>query len=98
MWRSAPPSKTKPPTLSRRSTCWNRILWPLIKPEPERTPMKLSSHVAPVAALLVALSLPAALGAATISGTAIDKTTNKPAAGDTAVLLDLQQGMTESGR
>ncbi|HEX3984966.1 MAG TPA: carboxypeptidase regulatory-like domain-containing protein [Acidobacteriaceae bacterium] len=43
--------------------------------------------------MALAVSLAAA---ATISGTVIDKTTGKPAAGDTAVLLDLQQGMTES--
>jgi hypothetical protein len=49
-------------------------------------------------ALAAAAALPLSLSAATISGTAIDKTTNKPAAGDTAVLLDLAQGMNESGR
>ena len=48
--------------------------------------------------LLAAAALPLSLSAATISGTAIDKTTNKPAAGDTAVLLDLAQGMNESAR
>ena len=48
--------------------------------------------------LFAALALPASLAAATISGTVIDKTTGKPAAGDTAVLLDLQQGMTESAQ
>ncbi|MGC2582840.1 MAG: carboxypeptidase regulatory-like domain-containing protein, partial [Acidobacteriaceae bacterium] len=47
-------------------------------------------------ALFAALALPVSLAAATISGTVTDKTTGKPAAGDTAVLLDLQQGMTES--
>ncbi len=49
-------------------------------------------------ALFSAVALPAALGAATISGTVTDRTTNKPAAGDTAILLDLQQAMTESAR
>ncbi|HKO10806.1 MAG TPA: hypothetical protein VJV22_02475 [Acidobacteriaceae bacterium] len=49
-------------------------------------------------AALAAAALPLSLSAATISGTAIDKTTNKPAAGDTAVLLDLAQGMNESAR
>lgn len=49
-------------------------------------------------ALFAAVALPVLLGAATISGTVTDRTTNKPAAGDTAVLLDLQQGMTESAR
>ena len=48
--------------------------------------------------LFAALALPASLAAATISGTVIDKTTGKPASGDTAVLLDLQQGMTESAQ
>jgi hypothetical protein len=42
--------------------------------------------------------LPLSLSAATISGTVTDRTTGKPAAGDTAVLLDLQQAMTESAR
>jgi hypothetical protein len=48
--------------------------------------------------LFAALALPVSLAAATISGTVIDKTTGKPATGDTAVLLDLQQGMTESAQ
>jgi len=56
--------------------------------------MKLISQFA----LLAALALPVSLSAATISGTVTDRTTNKPAAGDTAVLLDLQQGMQESAR
>ena len=51
--------------------------------------MKLISQFA----LFAALALPVSLGAATISGTVTDRTTNKPAGGDTAVLLDLQQGM-----
>ncbi len=46
----------------------------------------------------VAAALPLSLAAATISGTVTDRTTNKPAGGDTAVLLDLQQGMQESAR
>jgi hypothetical protein len=49
-------------------------------------------------ALFAAVALPLTLSAATISGTVTDRTTNKPAAGDTAVLLDLQQAMTESAR
>lgn len=57
--------------------------------KPLRTPKFL-------AALAAAAALPLSLSAATISGTAIDKTTNKPAAGDTAVLLDLAQGMNET--
>jgi hypothetical protein len=48
--------------------------------------------------LFAALALPVSLAAATISGTVVDKTTGKPAAGDHAVLLDLQQGMTESAQ
>jgi hypothetical protein len=56
--------------------------------------MKLFSQFA----LFAALALPASLAAATISGTVTDRTTNKPAAGDTAILLDLQQAMTESAR
>jgi hypothetical protein len=45
-----------------------------------------------------ALALPLSLSAATISGTVTDRTTGKPAAGDTAILLDLNQGMQESAR
>jgi hypothetical protein len=56
--------------------------------------MKLISQFAFFAAVV----LPVSLSAATISGTVTDRTTNKPAGGDTAVLLDLQQGMTESAR
>lgn len=43
--------------------------------------------------LLALIALPLTLSAATISGTVTDRTTNKPAAGDRAVLLDLSQGM-----
>ncbi len=49
-------------------------------------------------ALIAAAALPLSLSAATISGTVTDKTTGKPATGDTAVLLDLQAGMQESAR
>jgi len=56
--------------------------------------MKLISRLS----LFAAVVLPLSLSAATISGTVTDGTTNKPAAGDTAVLLDLQQGMQESAR
>jgi hypothetical protein len=52
----------------------------------------------PLALALAAAALPLSLAAATISGTVTDRTTNKPAAGDTAVLLDLTQGMQESAR
>jgi len=48
--------------------------------------------------LAAALALPLSLSAATISGTVTDRTTGKPAAGDTAILLDLNQGMQESAR
>lgn len=60
--------------------------------------MKLLARPHVFAALLAILALPTSLLAATISGTVIDRTTGKPAAGDTAVLLDLQQGMQESAR
>jgi hypothetical protein len=60
----------------------------------KRTAMKPLSQVAAVALL----TLPVSLAAATISGTVTDRTTGKPAAGDTAVLLDLQQGMSESAQ
>jgi hypothetical protein len=56
--------------------------------------MKLISRLS----LFAAVVLPLSLSAATISGIVTDGTTNKPAAGDTAVLLDLQQGMQESAR
>jgi hypothetical protein len=56
--------------------------------------MKLISQIT----LFAAMALPVSLAAATISGTVTDRTTNKPAGGDIAVLLDLQQGMTESAR
>lgn len=56
--------------------------------------MKLLSRLS----LFAVAALPLSLAAATISGTVIDRTTGKPAAGDTAVLLDLQSGMQESAR
>ncbi|MGB7133769.1 MAG: carboxypeptidase regulatory-like domain-containing protein, partial [Acidobacteriaceae bacterium] len=56
--------------------------------------MKLRSQLS----LFAAVALPLSLSAATISGTVTDRTTNKPAAGDTAVLLDLQQGMQETAQ
>jgi 5-hydroxyisourate hydrolase-like protein (transthyretin family) len=52
----------------------------------------------PLALAAAAMALPLSLAAATISGTVIDRTTGKPAAGDTVHLLDLQQGMQESAR
>lgn len=48
--------------------------------------------------LFALAALPASLLAATISGTVVDRTTNKPASGDTAVLLDLTQGMQQSAQ
>ncbi len=56
--------------------------------------MKLASRLS----LFAAVALPLSLSAATISGTVTDKTTGKPASGDTAVLLDLQAGMQESAQ
>ena len=56
--------------------------------------MKLSARFV----LAAALAMPLSLAAATISGTVMDRTTNKPAAGDTVVLLDLTQNMQEAGR
>ena len=41
------------------------------------------------------LASSALIQAATVTGTVTDKTTNKPAAGDTAVLVDVQAGMGE---
>lgn len=56
--------------------------------------MKPLAHLA----LAAALAVPLSLSAATISGTVTDRTTGKPAGGDTAILLDLSQGMQESAR
>jgi len=56
--------------------------------------MKLTARLT----LLAAALMPLSLAAATISGTVTDRTTGKPAAGDTAVLLDLTQSMTETAR
>jgi hypothetical protein len=50
-----------------------------------------------LAALILTLPL-AALAAAPITGVVTNKTTNKPAAGDTVVLIRLAQGMQESTR
>jgi hypothetical protein len=49
-------------------------------------------------ALAAGLALPLSLSAATISGTVTDRTTNKPATGDTVVLLDLTQGMQQTAQ
>ncbi len=55
-------------------------------------------HSFRLALFAAAAALPLSLSAATISGTVVDRTTGKPASGDTAVLLDLQQGMQESAQ
>ncbi len=56
--------------------------------------MKSTQFLLRTAAL--SLLLPAALAqAATVTGTVTDKTTNKPAAGDTVVLVDVQASMGE---
>ena len=47
------------------------------------------------AAVFCSLLFTAAAHAATYSGTVTDKTVNKPAVGDTVVLLDVQAGMTQ---
>jgi hypothetical protein len=54
--------------------------------------MKVTRLSAYVAALLLSAAL---VQAATVTGTVTDKTTNKPAAGDTVVLVDVQAGMGE---
>jgi 5-hydroxyisourate hydrolase-like protein (transthyretin family) len=53
-------------------------------------------HIAAVAALFVAIS--GSAFAESITGTVINKTTNKPAAGDDVVLIQLAQGMQEASR
>lgn len=50
------------------------------------------------AALMTASLLGAAAGAAELTGTVTNKTTGKPAANATVILLTLAQGMEESGR
>jgi hypothetical protein len=54
--------------------------------------MKATHLLIPSAALFFAATL---AQAATVTGTVIDKTTGKPAAGDTIVLVDVQAGMGE---
>src|ERR1035437_10846520 len=53
--------------------------------------MKFVLHTAAAGLLFAA----AFAQAATVTGTVTDKTTNKPAAGDTVVLVDVQAGMGE---
>ena len=52
-----------------------------------------ASRFISAATLFLAASL---AQAATVTGTVIDKTTGKPAAGDTVVLVDVQAGMSET--
>lgn len=47
---------------------------------------------------LLIFAAPLLLSAATLTGTLTNKTTNKPAAGDVVVMLNLSQGMQEGGR
>src|ERR1035438_5015264 len=54
--------------------------------------MKATRLIHSAATLFLAASL---AQAATVTGTVIDKTTGKPAAGDTVVLVDVQAGMGE---
>ena len=56
--------------------------------------MRSTRHLFKTAALLFLLPV-AFAQAASINGTVTDKTTNKPAAGDTVVLVDVQAGMGE---
>jgi hypothetical protein len=51
-----------------------------------------------IAVLILTASLAAAAPAAPLTGMVTNKTTNKPAAGDTVVILNLSQGMQEGGR
>jgi hypothetical protein len=48
-------------------------------------------------ALLFLAALPSAVAAATIQGSVVNGTTNKPAAGDTVALIRMQQGMQVAG-
>jgi hypothetical protein len=56
--------------------------------------MRSIKFVLPAIALIL-LSLGGLAQAATITGTVTDKTTGKPASGDTVVLVDVQAGMSE---
>ncbi len=56
--------------------------------------MKVVSSLGAVALLLVSLTA----HAATVTGNVVDKTTNKPAAGDDVVLIAFVQGMQEAAR
>ena len=56
--------------------------------------MKVVSSLGAVALLLVSLTA----HAATVTGNVVDKTTNKPAAGDDVVLIAFGQGMQEAAR
>lgn len=50
------------------------------------------------ATLLAVVTVTTAVDAATISGTVTNKTTNKPSAGDTVVLVDVSAGMGDAAR
>ncbi|MGC2502290.1 MAG: carboxypeptidase regulatory-like domain-containing protein, partial [Silvibacterium sp.] len=56
--------------------------------------MKVVSSLGAIALLMVSLTAQAA----TVTGNVVDRTTNKPAAGDDVVLIAFQQGMREAGR
>ena len=54
--------------------------------------------VLPLATLIIFLGVPACVVASEISGTVVNKTTTKSAAGDEVILLSLSQGMQETAR
>ena len=60
--------------------------------------LKTHSAIRRIFAYPLLLALAAPLFAADIHGTIINKTTNKPAAGDDVILLELKQGMQEIAR
>ena len=59
---------------------------------------KLNAQCSMLRALLLAFLLTLTASAADITGTVINKTTNKPAAGDDVILLKLEGGMQEEAR
>lgn len=60
--------------------------------------MKPLRPFSPALAAILLLASPLASLAASLTGTVTNQTTSKPSAGDDVVLLQLQGGMTESGR
>jgi hypothetical protein len=58
--------------------------------------MRSTRHLAFTFALFILFFMAALAQAATVSGTVTNKTTGKPAAGDTVVLVDVQAGMAEA--